>query len=145
MISLFNVMYEILKKITAFLMAFVVLFSTMSFTISEHYCGDHLVDSALFSKAETCGMELDKPSPNKDCNVQKKNCCSDIVKQFEGQSELKTDTIPLNLEQQFFISSFIYSYINLFEGLDNNVIPFKYYSPPLLIKDIQILDAVFLI
>ena len=45
-----------IKKITALLMAFVVLFSTMSFTISEHYCGDHLVDSGLFSKAENCGM-----------------------------------------------------------------------------------------
>lgn len=145
MISLFNVMYEILKKITAFLMAFVVLFSTMSFTISEHYCGDHLVDSALFSKADSCGMELEKPSLNKDCNIQKKNCCIDIVKQFEGQSELKTDIIPLNLAQQFFITSFIYSYINLFEGLANNLTPFQHYSPPILVKDIQILDAVFLI
>ncbi|WP_245813548.1 HYC_CC_PP family protein [Lutibacter agarilyticus] len=138
-------MNEFLKKITAFLMAFVVLFSTMSFTISEHYCGDHLVDSALFSKAASCGMELDKPGPTKDCNVQKKNCCSDIVKQFEGQSELKTNVTPINLEQQFFIASYIYSYINLFEGLANNVIPFKHYTPPLLFKDIQVLDAVFLI
>ncbi len=138
-------MNEILKKITAFLMAFVVLFSTMSFTISEHYCGDHLVDSALFSKAASCGMDLEKPSPIKDCNVQKKNCCSDIVKQFEGQSELKTSPTTLNFEQQIFVSTYFYTYINLFEGLDNNVIPFQYYSPPLLVKDIQILDTVFLI
>ncbi len=138
-------MNKILKKITAFLMAFVVLFSTMSFTISEHYCGDHLVDSALFSKAASCGMELEKPSPTKDCSVQKKNCCSDVVKQFEGQSELKTSPTTLNFEQQIFINTYFYTYINLFEGLDNNVIPFKHYTPPLLVKDIQVLDAVFLI
>lgn len=138
-------MYEVLKKITAFLMALVVLISTMSFTISEHYCGDHLVDSALFSKAESCGMELEKPGPNKDCNVQKKNCCSDVVKQFEGQSELKTQVINLNFEQQLVIASFIYSYINLFQGLDENIVPFKYYSPPLIVTDIQVLDQEFLI
>jgi hypothetical protein len=138
-------MYEVLKKITAIIMAFVVLFSTMSFSISEHYCGDHLVDAGLFSKAESCGMEMEKPSPNKDCSIKKSNCCSDIVKQFDGQNELKTQVINLDVEQHLFIASFIYSYVNLFEGLDKNIIPFKNYSPPLLVTDIHVLDQVFLI
>ena len=126
-------------------MTFVVVFSTMSFTISEHYCGDHLVDSALFSKAESCGMEMQKPSPTKDCSLKKDNCCSDIIKQIEGQGELKIDFTSLNFEQQVFVASFVYSYINLFEGLDKNVVPFKNYSPPLIVTDIQVLDQVFLI
>lgn len=138
-------MNQFLRKISAIFMAFVVLFSTMSFSISEHYCGEHLVDRGLFSKAESCGMELEKPSPNKDCSIQKSNCCSDVVKQFEGQNELKPDLSNLNLEQQLFISSFVYSYINLFEGLEQNIIPFKNYTPPLLVKDIQVLDEVYLI
>ena len=138
-------MKQFFTKITAVLMTFVVLFSTMSFTISEHYCGDHLVDSALFSKAESCGMEMQKPAPDKDCSIQKDNCCSDVIKQIEGQNELKTQVINLDFEQQVFIASYIYSYINLFEGLDENIVPFKYYSPPLLVKDIQVLDEVFLI
>ena len=138
-------MKEFLKKIAAVFMTFVVLFSTMSFTVSEHYCGDSLVDSALFSKAESCGMEQEIPLPNKDCNVSKKNCCSDIIKQFEGQSELKTHVSNINFEQHVFITSFVYSYINLFDGIQENIAPFKYYSPPLLVKDIQVLDSVFLI
>lgn len=138
-------MKDFLKKITAFLMAFTVLFSTMSFTISEHYCGDLLVDSAVFSKAESCGMEQEKPSRNKDCNFSKKNCCSDILKQFEGQNELKIDLSNLNFEQQVFITSFVYSYINLFDGLEENIVPFKYYTPPPIVKDIQVLDSIFLI
>lgn len=138
-------MKQLINKIVAILMSFVVLFSTMSFTISEHYCGEHLVDSAIFSKAESCGMEMENPSPNKDCSITKSNCCSDVIKQIEGQSELKIDFTSLNFEQQTFFASFIYSYVNLFEGLENNIIPFKYYSPPLLVKDIQVLDEVFLI
>ncbi|SNR70786.1 HYC_CC_PP family protein [Lutibacter flavus] len=138
-------MKQVFKKISAILMAFVVLFSTMSFSISEHYCGDHLVDSALFSKAESCGMEMQKPSPTDNCNIDKKDCCSDVVKQFEGQTNLKTDLSNLTFEQQVFVASFIYSYVNLFEGLDQNIIPFKNYSPPFIVRDIQTLDEVFLI
>ena len=138
-------MKQFFNKIIATFMAFVVTFSTMSFTISEHYCGDYLVDSAVFSKAESCGMEMEVSLSVDECSIEKDNCCSDVLKQIEGQNELKTDLSNLNFEQQLFVASFIYSYVNLFEGLEENIIPFKYYTPPLLIKDIQILDEVFLI
>ena len=138
-------MKQFFKKISAILMAFVVLFSTMSFTISEHYCGNDLVDSALFSKAESCGMEMQKTTPTDDCSFDKEDCCNDVVKQFEGQTNLKTDLSNLTFEQQVFVTAFIYSYVNLFEGLDKNIVPFKNYSPPLIVTDIQVLDQVFLI
>lgn len=138
-------MTQLIKKIGAIFMALVVLFSTMSFTISEHYCGDILVDSALFSKAVSCGMEIQNPGPTKDCSIQKENCCSDEIKQIEGQSELQTQVLDLTFDQQVFVASFVYTYINLFEGLSNNIIPFKNYTPPLLVRDIQVLDNVFLI
>ncbi len=138
-------MKHFFRKIGAILMALVVLFSTMSFTISEHYCGDMLVDSALFSKAGSCGMEMQKPAPLKDCSIQKDNCCSNEIKQIEGQTELKTQVLNLDFEQQVFIASFVYSYINLFEGLESNIIPFKDYSPPIIDKDINVLYQNFLI
>lgn len=136
-------MKHVFRKILAVLMAFVVLFSTMSFTISEHFCGDHLVDSALFSKAESCGMELQKPSLSKDCSINKDNCCSDVLKQFEGQINLKTDLTNFTFEQQVFVASFMYSYINLFEGLNQNNVSFKDYSPPLVDEDFNVLYRVF--
>ncbi|WP_372769640.1 hypothetical protein [Lutibacter sp.] len=126
-------------------MAFVVLFSTMSFTVSEHYCGHQLVDIGVFSKAESCGMEMQKPSTTKDCEIKKSDCCKDEVKQFKGQNELNTAFSNLNFEQQVFITSFTYTYINLFEGLAVSIIPFKYYTPPLLVTDILVLDQTFLI
>ena len=38
-------------------MAVLVLISTLSVSIEKHYCGDHLVDVAIFAEAEKCGME----------------------------------------------------------------------------------------
>ena len=46
-----------LHKIFSLSMALLVLMSTVSVTIEKHFCGDHLVDVAIFSDAEKCGME----------------------------------------------------------------------------------------
>lgn len=138
-------MKQLLRKISAITMAFVVLFSTMSFTVSEHYCGHKLVDRGLFSKAEACGMELQKTSSSSNCELQKSNCCKDEVKQFIGQNELNTNISTLNFEQQVFVASFTYAYLNLFEGLAVNIIPFKNYTPPLVDKEIIVLYQVFII
>ncbi|HCE54250.1 MAG: hypothetical protein APF83_07430 [Lutibacter sp. BRH_c52] len=140
-------MKQFLRKISAIVLAFVVLFSTMSFTISEHYCGGDLVDSALFSKVDICNMDMymQKTSSENDSCDNNNNCCKDIIKHIEGQSDLKVDFSSLNFEQQVFVASFTYAYLNLFEGLAVNIIPFKYYTPPLLITDIHVLDQVFLI
>ena len=126
-------------------MAFIVLFSTMSFSISEHYCGDNLVDRSLFSTAESCGMEMEKPLAIGDCNIQKNNCCEDVVKLIKGQDDIKTNPLGLNSSHQILVAAFIYSYINLFEGLEENIIPFKEYSPPFLITNIQVINETYLI
>lgn len=136
-------MKQLFRNIASILMAFVVLFSTMSFTYSEHYCGDFLVDTALFSKAESCGMEIEKTSPNKDCSIKKDNCCEDIVKQIEGQSNLKIDFSKLTFEQQKLVVAYTYSYLNLFESVDTKINAFEDYSPPLVDKDISVLYQVF--
>ena len=125
-------------------MAFVVLFSTMSFTIDMHFCGDTLVDTALFREAKNCGMEMQKPSSS-ECSITKKNCCSDKQIIVDGQDELKRSFEKLTPEQQQFVASFIYSYLDLFEGFDKHVTSYETYKPPLVVKDIQKLDEVYLI
>ncbi len=133
------------KNIASVFLAFLVLFSTMSFTISEHYCGNTLVDTSIISKAKTCGMEIQEKSPKESCTIEKKDCCKDVVKVIEGQDDLKIDYSKISFEQELFIASFLYTYINLFEGLDKKAIPFNDYSPPLIVKDIHVLDEVYII
>ena len=127
-------------------MALVVVFSTMSFTINSHFCGDILINTSYFSKAKTCGMEMKRDNDNKECSITKKNCCKDVAQLIEGQDNLKKPALDnLSYDQQLFVATFYYSYINLFEGLHNEVIPFKDYSPPFVVKDIHVLDEVYLI
>lgn len=127
-------------------MALVVVFSTMSFTINSHFCGDTLVSTSYFSEAKTCGMEKSQDTNTKKCSIAKKNCCKDVTQLIEGQDDLKKSTFDsLSYDQQLFVATFYYSYINLFEGLHNKVIPFKDYAPPLVVKDIHVLDEVYLI
>ena len=125
-------------------MAFVVLCSTMSFTVNMHYCGDTLVESAIFQKAKGCGMEMEKPS-TEECSITKKNCCDDKQLAIEGQDELQLQVDKITFEQQVFIASFVYTYINLFEGLDSNVSTYEEYKPPLVIRQLYKIDETYLI
>lgn len=127
-------------------MAFVVFFTTMSFTIDMHYCGDALVDFSLFQKAEGCGME--KATTASDCempSLAEQPCCSDLQIVKQADQDLKTSYDLLSFAQQTFVTAFFYTYINLFEGLNENIAPFKDYHPPFLEPDVLVLNQVFLI
>ena len=138
-------MKELSHKILAVLMTFVVLFSTTSFAITKHFCGDTLIDTAVFNKAETCGMEMDLASTVEGCSVIKENCCNDQQILIDGQDEVQIQFDNISFEQQTFIASFIYTYINLFEGLDKNVSSFEEYKPPIVINQIFKIDESYLI
>lgn len=99
-----------------------------------------LVDLAVFSEAETCGMEMDS-----EMSSAEDSCCTNQKTAVEGQDELKISFNSLDLDQQVFLTTFTHTFINLFEGSPVEDIPFKDYSPPLLVTDIQVLDQVFLI
>ena len=137
-------MKQVIHKIASIIMAFVVLFSTMSFTIDMHFCGNTLVDTAIFHKAETCGMEMENPT-NKDCSISKKNCCSNKQINVEGSNELQNSVDKITLKQQLVLATFIYTYVNLFEGLDNKVSAYEEYEPPLIIEEIFKIDETYLI
>jgi hypothetical protein len=126
-------------------MALVVLFSTMSFTITKHYCGDTLIDTSIFDKASTCGMETQNISASADCSVLKIDCCSNEQTIVDGQNELQVQVATISFEKQIFITSFIYTYINLFESLNNTVSSYEEYEPPLVIKQIYKFDETYLI
>jgi hypothetical protein len=75
----------------------------------------------------------------------KKDCCKEDQIIVKGQDELKISFEKLSIDQQFFVASFVYTYINLFEGFEQKTNSFKEYSPPLVIKQIYKLDETYLI
>ena len=133
----------IFHKSSALLLAFLVMLSTVSFAVEKHYCGDFLIDSAIFSKVEKCSNEaLEKELEA----ITKKSCCKDTVDLIKGQDELHENSFnDLDHEQLVFIKTYFISFNNLLEHLPKLIIPHKDYSPPNLVYDLQLLDSTFLI
>lgn len=125
------------------IMAFLVLFSTIYITIESHMCGNVLIDVAVFTEVEKCKMEAFEME---QMAITKENCCKDELEVLKGQEDLKLTSLEdLRTDQEFFITSLVYSFANLFEGLPIQIILHKDYSPPILITDIHVLDQVFII
>jgi hypothetical protein len=137
-------MRQVSHKILATVMAFVVLFSTMSFTVDMHFCGDTLVATSMFQKATGCGMEMEKPAAE-GCAFVKSNCCKDKQMIIDGQDEMQLSIATLSFEQQVFITSFIYTYVHLFEGVDAAVTSYQAYQEPLVSRQLYKLAETYLI
>jgi len=125
-------------------MALVVLFSTLSFTIDMHYCGDTLVETSVFKKAKGCGMTMETPT-TEGCSVTKKKCCSDEQSIVDGQDELQLSNAQISFEQQVLVAAFIHTYNQLYQGVDLKVSSYEDYAPPLVIRQIFKFDETYLI
>lgn len=119
-------------------MVMVMLLSTMSFTVLQHYCGSELIEQTVFAQVDPCCGDTDS---SQDQDV----CCNNQLQIIEGQDELVSGSSELDFLGQVFLVSYYYSYTQLFDILSNEVVPFRDYTPPLLVTDIQLVDQVFLI
>ncbi len=135
-------MYNPFQQLISVTMALLVLISTLSVSIEKHYCGDNLIDVAIFSDAQKCESDV----ADKGTKLMTQSCCKDVVDLLEGQDELSLKkTKVLNTNQKVFIMSFsyVFSGLNYLEAQNN--ITFKHYTPPKAVRDIQVLNEVFLI
>ena len=128
-------------KIASISLAFLVLFSTFSFTVEKHYCGDFLVDVSFTGDAKDCGMQMDGIAETK-----KKNCCKDEVENIEGQDELQLNSsIKFDFKNQEFLTAFLISYQGVFINKASKKTCYKDFSPPDIPIDYQVLFQTFLI
>jgi hypothetical protein len=140
-------MKEILHKISAVLMAMILVFTTMSFSVSMHYCGDTLINYSFTHTVDGCGIDAMATSDSTGCDevLSKKSCCSDEQWVVEGQDEVKVSWDSFSIEQYPFITEHNFSYYALFFGGEQREIPFKAHAPPLIVRDIYLLDQSFLL
>lgn len=124
-------MKKVLLKIGALFMAFVVLFSTMSFTINTHYCSGTLFDTSIFKKVQNCGMNSDENQNQstsiKGCSILKDNCCENKQIAIEGQNELRLLIDNISLDQQLFVNTILHLTINFIDSLTLHVNTQNYY------------------
>lgn len=126
-------------------MATLVLFSTLSFIVDMHFCGDSLKDFAIFERASSC--EMDAKDTQNDCagDEMATNCCSDKIIQVKGQDTFKIPFDKLSKQQENFIVVFAYFYFSIFEEPAKEQVPYRNYTPPLLAGNLQVLHQTFLI
>jgi hypothetical protein len=133
-------MKNIFIKIAAFTLAFLVLFSTFSFTVEKHYCGDFLLDVSFSVENIGCGMIVDGV-----VSTKKKKCCTLEVHEIEGQDELQSHKIDkLTFEKEQFLTAFVY-FQNYFVGTEFKNSFYKDFSPPDISVNYQVLHQTFLI
>ena len=130
-------MKQIFHKLISLVLSLILLISTFSFTVESHFCGDHLVDIAIFSTVEGCGMEM-KARTSEEKEITKKGCCRDDAHFVEGNSIEQQAIHKLNLPQVYFVASFVMSSQETLANTTSDD-SFYQYIPPLVDRDITVL------
>lgn len=138
-------MKRVFKHIGSFFLALIVLFSTFSFTVEKHFCGGELADYSFIGNLDRCEMPSAAHDQTKEMFLTKVPCCQDSSEMIEGTNDELSIVKELSVEKIQLLATFVYSYVNLFEGLEQHIVPFKNYAPPLVTKDITTLYDTFLI
>jgi hypothetical protein len=139
-------MNRIFHKILSLTLAFTVLFSTLSFTVEKHICMGEVTDATYFMDLDSCGMIVEECelAVDEQEKVQKEKCCQDIQELIPGNQNEQQAIENFELDQVQFILTFASTYLDLFEE-NTDQVTFKYYTPPLVDKDIHVLYQTFLI
>jgi len=146
------VLKQFSHKVGSIILAFIVLFSSFSFTIHKHMCGDVLVTTSYFVEADSCEMAVNKCE--NECEDENSNailennehefCCNDLVESIQGNDNNQQARESLELSQVQFLVAYVASYKTLLNEAQITPV-FNEYSPPLVVKDIQVLHDTFLI
>lgn len=133
------------QKIFSIVMAIVLLVSVIPVTVGMHYCGQSVMDVAFFDHAEKCGMDQLSNEISDHAEWSKMSCCSDKIVVLAGQNELTHNLVEMDLGQQVFLVALTQSYISLFDEWESLAIIPSNYLPPTLVRNIRLLDQVFII
>ena len=144
------------RQKSAILLSMLVLFSSMSFNFSMHFCMGQLESIALFQQAKPCEM-VTQPAPcvhdhngSRECehnraHTAKKGCCEDHLLQVEGQDELAQVAASVSMPD-FHMVAVLYALVSFISSAPTvDYYSYKDYSPPLIERDIPVLVQSFLI
>jgi hypothetical protein len=134
---------QVLQKTFSIIMTLLLLLSTVSFTVEKHFCGDVLIDVAVFRTVEKCAKESLATNQQHPVKVP---CCIDTLDVIEGQNQLTVKRLDdLEVHAQQLLMAHVITCNNLFEVLQKQLISHQNYNPPNLVSDLQVLSQVFTI
>jgi hypothetical protein len=141
-------MKQVIVKILASFLSLILVFSTVSFAVEKHECGGKITDISIFGDSDKCSpmMEMDgsETHSHKSLSFNKKTCCKDINQIVQSNLVVEKTTKTVEIQKVEFVKPLEIS-VKLFEGLQENIIPFRNYTPPIIVTNISILHQTFLI
>lgn len=147
-------------RFMALILAFLMFFSSVAFSLDKHYCQGQLKSVALFVKAKNChelaaGVSKCKhhqtrqqKATTEGCEVGKKDCCQNNTLFFhlDQNKELPSSAFLINESFKNFVGAFVFSFFNNdLLNKENTALAFRVYKPPLIPRDIPILIQSFLL
>lgn len=79
-------MLDFFKKIAILFISVCVLFSTLTYSVTYHYCKGEVAEIAYFTKSKGCATEIVKD--NLSCEISEtaceNSCCEDVTKVIES-------------------------------------------------------------
>lgn len=132
-------------KALSTILALIVMFSTLSFSVDKHVCMGEVTDVSYFLEAENCGMIMDKDQAlDSQTAINKIPCCADVQVLFPGKNLEQQALKSLKIEKTYFVIAYFIGSLDLIDELklDKKII----IPPPLIVyKDLVILHETFLI
>lgn len=116
-----------LKAILSISMLGILLFSTVGFTVSRHYCMGMLMNESFYGLSESCGMQVDDDCDNAKESIRM-NCCDDENLVFAG-----IDVISIVKNQLDATPAFIAHFPiidNLFQEQSTSYEHLSFFPPP---------------
>ena len=134
------------NRILSLVMAMLLFVSSSGFSIDLHYCQGQLKSFSLLGEAKSCHQQLEKdhckkqrkachtaPSNQKELGNCKKDCCSNKTIEVEPNEEAKKlQSLELSQEQVKFLAAFVPVFLLEKIDLEQLIIPYLNYIPPLL-------------
>ncbi len=143
-------------KIIATLLAFLIFFSSIGFSMDVHYCMGDIEDIGFFGNKATCDMEdmgamhcskdNEKTHQKKAFSKKKMDCCNNEILSFD-----KIDIAPKSVLNTFisqkisFLTFFVVPEFQLLNTQNTLIVDLSNYNPPplLLKEDIPVVFQVF--
>ncbi|MBW3546452.1 MAG: hypothetical protein KY428_12795 [Bacteroidetes bacterium] len=117
-----------------------LLVGNIGFTIGTHLCCGQAVNSELMIGHNHLA---DNDCPKKGKHVQIKGCCEDHYQTIVIEDELKS--APVQVSSFEFALAFVHTFLNIALFSDTEKPQYSHYSPPLLLRDMPVLNQVFII
>ena len=136
-----------MKRILAIFLALILLTTNIGLAMATHYCGGEAVKTQLMLGHGhlDCDMSgMDMGAENTEKGPKAKNCCENQYQTFEIDGDYHPGFAQLifNLD---FVVALVHTFLSIAPVPETEKSPYAHYSPPLLLRDIPVLNQVFLI